>query len=210
MKHPEISKYTLVLSCALILFATLWFNVPATVRAQSTVGVEEASQMCQSKGGNSVGTTPHKPNEKPSGPGTFKCVFTVPGAICDRFIEPELQDGCYVVPSSELVGRASQEVEAILSSGALGQSVGMSGSASTSSEDLDKLLKNGINLLSAVAVMVFVVSFMIAGYQYMTARDNASQVAAAKERISTLVITFMLFVFGYGILQWLVPGGIFN
>lgn len=84
------------------------------------------------------------------------------------------------------------------------------GSADGGTDKLNKLLKDTINGLSALALLIFVVSLIAAGYQYMTARDNASAVAAAKERIITVVITFVLFVFGFGILQWLVPGGIFN
>lgn len=84
------------------------------------------------------------------------------------------------------------------------------GSAKGGTTELNKLLKNAINGLSAIALLVFVVSLIAAGFQYMTARDNASAVAAAKDRIVTVVITFILFVFGFGILQWLVPGGIFN
>lgn len=82
--------------------------------------------------------------------------------------------------------------------------------ADAGSGDLNKLLQAAIDTLAAAAGLIFVISFIIAGFQYLTARDNASQVAAAKERIFTLVITFILFVFGYGLLQWLVPGGIFS
>lgn len=75
---------------------------------------------------------------------------------------------------------------------------------------LDNFLQGIINLLSGVAALAFVISFLFAGYQYMTAGGNASQVAAAKNRIVMVVMAFIVFVFGYGLLQWLVPGGIFN
>ncbi len=66
-----------------------------------------------------------------------------------------------------------------------------------------------INVLSVVALSLFVLSMIIAGYQYMTARDNAQQVSDAKNRITTTVISIILFVFGYAFLQWLIPGGVF-
>lgn len=80
---------------------------------------------------------------------------------------------------------------------------------STGSQDLYGWLQTVIDLLAIVAGLVFVISFIIAGYQYMTARDNAQQVSAAKERMVTTSLTFALFVFGYAFIQWLVPGGIF-
>lgn len=93
---------------------------------------------------------------------------------------------------------------ALLPSAAYAQSV------NTGSNALNGWLQLIINVLSAAAGIVFVFSFIFAGYQYMTARDNAQQVSDAKNRIVTLVITFILFAFGYAILQWLVPGGIFS
>lgn len=65
-----------------------------------------------------------------------------------------------------------------------------------------------INFLSAVAVMAIVASVMIAGYQYMTARDNPGQVQAAKQRIIWAMVALGLFIFGYALLNFLVPGGV--
>lgn len=81
--------------------------------------------------------------------------------------------------------------------------------ATTGVTELDTWLQNTINVLSALVMAAFVISMIIAGIQYMTARDNASQVSAAKDRIVTIAITFPLFIFGYALLQWLIPGGIF-
>lgn len=83
-------------------------------------------------------------------------------------------------------------------------------STGTTSNELNGWLQLIIDVLSAAVGVAFVVSFIIAGYQYMTARDDANQVKAAKDRIVTLVLTFFVFAFGYALLQWLVPGGIFN
>lgn len=65
-----------------------------------------------------------------------------------------------------------------------------------------------INFLSAVAIMAIVASVMFAGYQYMTARDNPGAVTAAKKRIVWALVALGLFVFGYGLLNFLVPGGV--
>jgi len=66
----------------------------------------------------------------------------------------------------------------------------------------------GINFLSAVAGMAIAASIMMAGYQYMTARDNASQVQAARTRITWALVALFIFLFMYGFLNWLVPGGV--
>lgn len=79
----------------------------------------------------------------------------------------------------------------------------------TGSNQLDNWLKTAVNLLSGLVGIVIVISIIVAGIQYMTAGDNASQVAAAKNRIAMAVLSFILFAFAFVLLQWLVPGGIF-
>lgn len=80
---------------------------------------------------------------------------------------------------------------------------------STGSDELDRWLQRIINLLSAAVGLVIVISLIFAGIQYMTAGSNASQVAAAKNRIGMAILSLILFIFCYTLLQWLVPGGIF-
>lgn len=79
----------------------------------------------------------------------------------------------------------------------------------TGSPELDSLLNRVINGLSALVGLVVVISLIASGIQYMTARDNASQVAAAKGRIVMTILAFVLFMMGYALLQWLIPGGVF-
>lgn len=81
--------------------------------------------------------------------------------------------------------------------------------AGTGSDDLDKILNTIINGLSALVGLVVIISLIVAGIQYMTARDNASQVSAAKGRIVMTLLSLFLFMMGYSLLQWLIPGGIF-
>lgn len=75
--------------------------------------------------------------------------------------------------------------------------------------ELDKWLNNAINILSAAVGLVVVGSIIFAGIQYQTARDNASQVSAARNRIAMGVLALILYFFAYAALQWLVPGGVF-
>ena len=82
-------------------------------------------------------------------------------------------------------------------------------SVTSGSKTIDRLIQSTVDLLSAITGLVIVISIIIGGIQYMTARDNAQQVAAAKNRILMSVLSLILFIFAYTILQWLVPGGIF-
>jgi hypothetical protein len=70
------------------------------------------------------------------------------------------------------------------------------------------LLVGGINILSAIAGIAIVASIMIAGFQYMTAQDNAGKIEKAKSRIVTTLLALFLFIFMYALLNFLVPGGV--
>lgn len=65
-----------------------------------------------------------------------------------------------------------------------------------------------INILSALAVLSIIASIVIAGYQYMTARDNSGQIQKAKVRIIWALTALAIFVFMYAILDFLIPGGV--
>ena len=66
----------------------------------------------------------------------------------------------------------------------------------------------GINFLSAVALLSIIASVVMAGYQYMTAKDNSGQVEAARKRITWAIIALGIFLFMYTILNFIVPGGV--
>jgi len=70
------------------------------------------------------------------------------------------------------------------------------------------LIVIGINVLSAIAGIVFVASVMIAGFQYMTAQDNAGQIQKARSRIVMTLVALAIFIFMYAILNFLIPGGV--
>ena len=61
----------------------------------------------------------------------------------------------------------------------------------------------GVGILGTVGIV-------IAGIQYMTARDNEQQVQKAKMRIFQIVIGMAIWAFLYVILRFLMPGGVFG
>lgn len=65
-----------------------------------------------------------------------------------------------------------------------------------------------INVLSAVAGIVIVGAIIIGGMQYSAARSDPSMVSAAKARIRNAIIALLFFLFGYGLLGYLIPGGL--
>jgi hypothetical protein len=85
---------------------------------------------------------------------------------------------------------------------------GLNGEPVSDSPELNKWLNDIVNLLSAVVGIVIVGSIIVAGVQYTTAGSNASQVSAAKNRITMAVLSLILFLFAFTLLQWLIPGGI--
>lgn len=63
----------------------------------------------------------------------------------------------------------------------------------------------------AGGVGLAVVGGIVAGsYLYITARANASQVQQGQTMITNSVIGLLLFIFMYAILQFIIPGGIFQ
>lgn len=54
------------------------------------------------------------------------------------------------------------------------------------------------------------IGIVIVGIQYMTAKDNAAQMAAAKTRLIAIVVGLAAYAVMWGFLQWLLPGGIFG
>lgn len=55
-----------------------------------------------------------------------------------------------------------------------------------------------------------VFGLIISGIQYAAAQDNPQAVAGAKTRIYNIVIGIVIYAFMFGLLQWLIPGGVFS
>lgn len=81
---------------------------------------------------------------------------------------------------------------------------------SCSGDDCGLVEKYGIpflNFLGAIVGLVATISIVFGGIQYASSADDPSKVAAAKSRIINAVIALIAFLFMYGFLQWLIPGG---
>lgn len=69
---------------------------------------------------------------------------------------------------------------------------------------------DAINILSGLAGVVIVIMIAVGGLQYSASRDNPQATAAAKQKIINALLALLFFIFGFALLQYLVPGGILN
>jgi hypothetical protein len=67
-----------------------------------------------------------------------------------------------------------------------------------------------INFLSIGVVFGVTGMIIVGGIQYVTAGGVPQRIESAKKRIISALIALFLYIFMYAILQWLIPGGIFN
>lgn len=70
-------------------------------------------------------------------------------------------------------------------------------------------LRYFIQFLTAGVGLVITIMIAVAGFQYITARDNPQAVQAAKDKIWNAIIALILFILMYAILSYLVPIEIF-
>lgn len=63
--------------------------------------------------------------------------------------------------------------------------------------------------LSGIAGLVIIAMIILGGIQYSAAGPDPSKVQAAKQKMVNALLALLLLVFGFSLLQWLVPGGIF-
>lgn len=66
-----------------------------------------------------------------------------------------------------------------------------------------------LNVLTYGVGAAAVIGVIITAYQYITAGDNSAQVAKAKNRLLQIVIGLVIWVVFWGILNFLLPGGLF-
>lgn len=66
-----------------------------------------------------------------------------------------------------------------------------------------------INGLAASVIIFATIMFVVAGIQYTTSNGDPQKVSDAKKKITDIIIGLAAFFFLYGIMQWLIPGGIF-
>lgn len=72
-------------------------------------------------------------------------------------------------------------------------------------EDILKLILNIVVYGLGVAAVFGVV---IAGVMYLTARDNEARATAARKRLIEIAIGLVAWAVMYGVLNWLIPGGL--
>jgi hypothetical protein len=58
--------------------------------------------------------------------------------------------------------------------------------------------------------LIVMVSLIMGGIQYSTSEGDPQKVSKAKHRLTMTVISLVAYFFLFAMLQWLVPGGIFN
>lgn len=71
-------------------------------------------------------------------------------------------------------------------------------------------LNSIINFLAAGVGIVVLIMLAVGGFQYITSGGSPQRIEAAKSTITKALLALVSFIFLYAILQWLVPGGIFN
>lgn len=74
---------------------------------------------------------------------------------------------------------------------------------------IDKYINPFSKLLAGLVGVVSAISLVYAGIQYASSAGDPGKVQAARDRIVKTVIALLAFLFLFGFLQWLVPGGIF-
>lgn len=72
------------------------------------------------------------------------------------------------------------------------------------------LLQTAINVLSALVGITVVIMIIVGGIQYSSAEDNPQKIAAARSKIVNALIALFVFIFMFALLQYLIPGGIFQ
>lgn len=82
-------------------------------------------------------------------------------------------------------------------------------SGADSGEAIFDILALGLSIVTYGVGAAAVIGVIISAYQYITARDNSAQVVKAKNRILQIVIGLVIWVLIWGILQFLLPGGLF-
>lgn len=64
-----------------------------------------------------------------------------------------------------------------------------------------------LNFLGAIVGLIVTISVVAGGIQYAISANDPAALAAARSRVRNAVIALVAFLFLYGFLQWLVPGG---
>lgn len=74
--------------------------------------------------------------------------------------------------------------------------------------DIEKLLLLILKILVYGLGAAATIGVVVAGIQYLTARDSETQVAAAKKRLLDVVIGLVAWALMWTVLNWLIPGSL--
>ncbi len=74
---------------------------------------------------------------------------------------------------------------------------------------VDKYINPVLNFLAIGFGLIVTITVVVSGIQYITSGGNPQAIGAAKKRIFNAVLSLLLFIFMWALLQWLVPGGLF-
>ena len=66
-----------------------------------------------------------------------------------------------------------------------------------------KFLSDGVGL-------VIIASVIVGGIQYITSRGDPNATQKAIQRITSSVIALLVFIFGYAVLNYVIPAGFFH
>lgn len=80
----------------------------------------------------------------------------------------------------------------------------------TETNGVFSLLLMAINILTAGIGIAAVGGLIYGAILYTSAGDSSEQISQAKKTITNVVVGLVLFVGMYGLLQYIIPGGIFN
>jgi hypothetical protein len=75
---------------------------------------------------------------------------------------------------------------------------------------VNKYINPLIQLLSALVGVAVVASIIIGGIQYSSSAGDPQKASAAKARIRNAIVALVAFIFLYALLDFLMPGGLFN
>ncbi|MDB5170380.1 MAG: hypothetical protein JWO35_74 [Candidatus Saccharibacteria bacterium] len=73
-----------------------------------------------------------------------------------------------------------------------------------------KYVQPAINLFSVSFGLIAVISLIVAGIQYSASTGDPQAVSKAKDRIIKTIFAIVAYFFLYALLQFLIPGGVFN
>lgn len=72
----------------------------------------------------------------------------------------------------------------------------------------EKFIDPAIKLLTGAVGLIVTIMIIVAGIQYSSAGSDPQKVASAKSKVTNAIIALVTYIFLFGLLQWLWPGGL--